>query len=270
MSTFRYPSVFLSHGTPMSAFGEDSYQEMLHQLAQSLPKPKAVLFISAHTVSSDKIHILKTKRNWNQHDYNGFTQELYDIQYECPGDETLATEVASLLNQAGLPTQFDTQGPLDHGIWIPLRHLYPAGDVPVVRLSLPLNMIPAQVLKIGHTLAKLREQGILLIASGGAVHNLKLLKWHEKKGEGAEWAHEFEQWLILMLKTKNVDALLTAEEHPLYLKAHPSQEHFLPLLFTVGAALPSDEVHILHFGIEYGSLSTLCFSLNIEQKLALH
>ena len=270
MNSFRFPSVFLSHGTPMLAYGEDRYQEMLAAFSESLPKPKAILFVSAHSVSSDQIHVLKTKQNWIQHDFNGFPKDLYDIQYQCPGDENLALEVADLFLKAGFSCAIDTDAPLDHGIWIPLRHLYPKGDVPVVRLSLPLNLEPAKILKMGHTLAKLREQGIMIIASGGAVHNLQKMKWAEKNSSGQNWAKEFEEFLILVLGNKDVEALLGAAEHPSFQKAHPSMEHFLPLLFSVGAALTGDEVKILHRGIEYDSLSMLCFSLNHAQNLPLH
>ena len=142
--------------------------------------------------------------------------------------------------------------------------------MPVVRVSLPLNLLPAEILKMGHALAKLREQGILIIASGGAVHNLRELKWSEKTTPGKDWAREFEEWLILVLSVKDVEAMLGAEEHPLFAKAHPSTEHFLPMLFAIGAALTGDEVHILHRGIEYDSLSMLCFSLNHAQNLSLN
>ena len=242
---------------------------MLENLAQSFPKPKAIIFLSAHSVSSDQVHILKTKKNWIQYDFMGFPDELYQVKYECPGDEAIATEIASALEQAGFKTQFDQNAPLDHGVWIPLLHLYPKGDVPVVRVSLPLNLIPAQILKMGHALSKFREQGILVMSSGGAVHNLKQLKWSEKNGAGSPWAQEFEEWLIQTLQKKDVDALITAEEHPLFHKAHPSQEHFLPILFSVGAALPSDEVKILQRGVEYESLSMLSFSLNLESNPSL-
>lgn len=270
MSVFRFPSLFLSHGTPMLAFGEDQYQAMLEKFAASLPKPKGIIFVSSHSVSSDQVHLLKTEKNWIQHDYNGFPKELYDIQYSCPGDDALANEAAALLLQAGFQTNFDTDAPLDHGIWIPLLHLYPKGDVPVVRMSLPLNLDPPQILKMGHSLAKLREQGIMIIASGGAVHNLQKMQWSKKHGEGKDWAKSFEEFVVGALIHKDVEALLAADQHPSYAMAHPSQEHFLPLLFSVGAALTGDSVNILYRGIEYDSLSMLCFSLNHEQNQSLH
>jgi 4,5-DOPA dioxygenase extradiol len=270
MSAYRYPTVFLSHGTPMHAFGEDAYQAMLEKFSASLPKPKAVVFVSAHSVSSEPIHILKTEKNTIRHDFSGFPDELYQIDYSCPGDPELADQIVDLFSKDGFQTLTEIAGPLDHGIWIPLRHLYPKGDVPVVRISLPIHFEPAKILKMGHTLAALREQGILVISSGGAVHNLRELKWAEKTGPGRDYAVQFEEFLVLALQNKDVEAVLHSEDLPFFKQAHPTLEHFLPLLFAVGAALPGDEVTILFRGIEYGTLSMLCFSLNHVQNQSLH
>ena len=171
MSSYRYPSVFLSHGTPMHAYGEDRYQEMLVSFAASVPKPKALIFVSAHSVSSEQIHVLKTDRNTIHHDFMGFPKELYEINYTCPGDPILADQIIQSLTQAGFDAIGEPHAPLDHGIWIPLRNLYPKGDVPVVRISLPIGLEPAKILKMGHALAAFREQGMMIVASGGAVHN---------------------------------------------------------------------------------------------------
>ncbi len=270
MAAFRYPTVFFSHGTPMLAYGEDPYQETLLAYAESFPKPKAILCISAHSLSNDQIHVLKCEQNRIQHDFTGFPKDLYQIQYTCPGLPALSDDVADLLAKAGMNVSLGSEGPLDHGIWIPLSHLYPKGDVPVVRISLPINFLPAQILKMGHVLSKLREQGVLIMASGGAVHNLGKIQWSKKSSPGLPWATEFESWLAHCLMTKDVETLMAFEEHPHFQQAHPSTEHFLPIIFSIGSALPGDEVSILFSGIEYESLSMLCFSLNHAQAQALH
>jgi 4,5-DOPA dioxygenase extradiol len=262
MSAFRFPSLFISHGTPMSAFGEDPYQSALSSLSNSLPRPKAILVLSAHSISNSRIHVLKTARNRIQHDFTGFPRELYELEYSCPGSPELADQISRLLANSGLEVKVETDAPLDHGIWVPLLHMYPECDIPVVRVSLPLNLLPAQILKMGHALSSLREQGVLMIASGGAVHNLSELQWSGKNTPGAEWALQFEQWLIQSLRNKDVEALMNFEEHPLFRRAHPSSEHFLPVLFAVGSALPGDEFSEVFRGIQYESLSMLCFSLN--------
>ncbi len=270
MSAYRYPSVFLSHGTPMLAFGEDRYQETLLALSNSMPKPKAIIFISAHSVSNEDIHILAAEKNRIQHDFTGFPVELYDIHYECPGSPAVAEQLSGLFSQAGFKVKMERAAPLDHGIWIPLLHLYPKGEVPVVRISLPTGLLPAQILKMGRTLASLREQGFLILSSGGAVNNLQAIKWSGKSSPGAQWAVQFENWVIESLQSKNVEALMNFEDHPDFLKAHPSPEHFLPILITVGSALPGDEPSVIFKGIEYESLSMLCFSLGLPDKTVYH
>jgi 4,5-DOPA dioxygenase extradiol len=266
MSPFRYPTLFISHGTPMLAFGDDPFHHRLREFAAQLPKPKAIVVVSAHSVSSESVHVLRTEHNRIQHDFSGFPKALYEIQYSPPGEPWLAEEIATLLHEATFKVEIDTAAPLDHGVWVPLMALYPQGDVPVVRVSLPIGLVPAQVLKLGRTLSKLRERGVMLIGTGGAVHNLRELKWAEKSGPGAAWAHEFETFIVTVLQHKDVDTLLGADEHPHFSRAHPSNEHFLPIYFTVGAALPNDELQVIHRGIEYDSLSMLTFSLNRENS----
>lgn len=274
MSSFRYPTVFISHGTPMLAFGDDPFHENLARFSASIPKPKAIAIVSAHSVSSEDVHVLRTDKNWIQYDFSGFPKELYQIKYECAGDPKLADEIVRLLQDAQFSVKVDTDAPLDHGIWVPLLSLYPKGDVPVVRISLPINLIPIQLLKLGHTLSKLRENGVMLIGTGGAVHNLSELKWSQKHGPGHDWAKEFEQYVLLAVQNKDVDALVAIDENPEFFKAHPSAEHYLPILFAVGAALPGDEMRVIFKGVEYGSLSMLCFELNrkgeIEKAHSLH
>ncbi len=241
---------------------------MLKNFADSLPKPKAVVFISAHSVSSETVHVLKTEKNTIIHDFTGFPPDLYQVQYQCNGDPTLSDQISKLLVKDGFQTRMDLDSPLDHGIWVPMKHLYPKGDVPVIRVSLPLNLTPALILKLGHALAPLREEGVMIISSGGAVHNLRELRWSHKTLEGAAWAKEFEDWLIAMLNKKDVDSIVNAEEHPHFYQSHPSQEHFLPIISAIGEALPGDQLKILHRGIEYFSLSMLCFALHSDEKNA--
>ncbi len=269
-STFRFPALFVSHGTPMLAYGESPVSDALSALTQTLPKPKALLFVSSHALSSDSIHVLSTEKNTIQHDFSGFQKDLYSLNYPCPGSPALADQVAQLLSQAQFQVKLDRSGPLDHGIWIPSLHLYPKADIPVIRVSIPTTLAPAYILKMGHTLSKLREEGIMLIGSGGAVHNLSRLEWSQKNGPAQSFATQFESWIIDCLTRKDVESLILAEEHPNFFTAHPTSEHYLPLLFTVGSSLPQDDLQILHRGIEYSSLSMLCFSLNRSVSHELH
>jgi len=270
MATFRFPSLFVSHGSPMLAYGDDPAQEALSRLALGMPRPKAVICLSAHSVSRDQVKVLKTSSNTIQHDFGGFPDDLYEIDYACSGDPALSDRIISLLKESGIPATADPSGPLDHGIWIPLMHLYPKGEIPVIRISLPLEFQPLQIMKMGQALSVLREQGVLLMASGGAVHNLRELRWAEKRGAGADFAVRFEEWLISCLQRKDVESLVTFEENTDFLKSHPTSEHFLPLLFTVGSALPKDDFRMVHRGIEYSTLSMLSFVLNHENDQILH
>ena len=254
----------------MHAFGEDAYQDMLEKFAASLPKPKAIVFVSSHSISGDQVHVLRTEKNTIQHDFMGFPEALYKIDYTCPGDTMLADQITQTLRNDGFETHNDTDAPLDHGIWIPLRHLYPKGDVPVVRISLPVDLEPAKILKMGHTISQLRNEGVMIIASGGAVHNLGKMKWSEKVGKGQDYANQYEEFLVLALQNKDVEAILHSDELPFFKKAHPTIEHFLPMIFSIGATLPGDEVTILFRGVEYDTLSMLCFSLNHVQNQSLH
>jgi 4,5-DOPA dioxygenase extradiol len=270
MAAFRFPSLFVSHGSPMLAYGDDPAQEALARLSASLPHPKAIVCLSAHSVSRDRIQVLRAQTHSIQHDFGGFPEDLYQIRYPCQGDPALADRIVALFQEAGLPASADPSGPLDHGVWIPLLHLYPKGDVPVIRVSLPLEFQPLQVMKMGQVLSALREQGVLLLGSGGAVHNLRELRWAEKRGKGADFALRFEEWLITCLQKKDVESLVTFEENPDFFKSHPTSEHFLPLLFTVGSALPQDEFQLVHRGVEYSTLSMLSFTLNHESDHLLH
>lgn len=270
MNAYRYPTVFLSHGTPMHAFGEDAYQNSISNFSASFPKPKAIVFVTSHAVSSEHVLILKTEKNSIRHDFSGFPKELYDIQYSCPGDMELADKIEERFKVAGFKTLMEYTVPLDHAVWIPLMHLYPKGDVPVTRVSLPVNLEPAQILKMGHTLASLREQGYLIVSSGGAVHNMREIKWAEKQGAGHEYARHFEEFIVLALQNKDVEAILHSDELPFFKSSHPTLESFNPLVFAVGATLVGDNVNIIFRGIEYGSLSMLCFSLNHAQTQPLH
>ncbi len=272
---YRYPTFFISHGTPMLAFGEDHFQEMLAAFGQRQPKPKAIVVVSAHTVSADNILVSKNLSNRTLYDFSGFPQELYEFEYDPPGSPDLADRVIGLLREHTFQVDGDSKPDdrtlIDHGIWVPLMHMYPKADVPIVRVSLPLGLTPTHILKMGRALAPLREEGVMIMGSGGAVHNLRELTWHEKSGPGANWATQFEEWLLQMLQEKNVQELAALESaHPEFHHAHPSHEHYLPLLFTVGAALKDDEVEILKQGIEYGTLSMLSFALNKKDDTCLN
>jgi 4,5-DOPA dioxygenase extradiol len=272
------PSVFISHGTPMLALEdprgqcqedqesrkcEDQAVLAIYSFFKSLPKPRAVVVVSAHGVSPyPGVEVSADPNSKLFYDFWGFPAELYQVSYPCPGDPELAGKVVSLLKGAGFQASLRTGHQLDHGVWVPLKMAFPEANVPVVQVTMPQPCDPREVLKLGHALADLRKENVMILGSGGAVHNLERLVWHGKHGEAASWATAFEDWLNQMISEKNVEALLNFEsEGPMAKLAHPTVEHLLPLFFALGAACPGDHYVRIFKGIQYHSLSMLSFAL---------
>ncbi len=272
------PSLFISHGTPMLALAEtsgpdaDPFAEALHRFAKTLPRPDAIIVVSAHGTSpaegaaaqSPLVEISIGHRNSVEYDFGGFPGELYQLTYPAPGAPELSARIASLLADAGFQTSLNSNWRLDHGVWVPLRIAFPSADIPVIQVSLPYPGDPRLTLKLGRALAPLRLENCLLIGSGGGVHNLGELNWAAKSSTRAEpWAVEFEDWVIENLQRKDVETLLHFEnEAPSAARAHPTPEHFFPIFFPIGATLPKDEAVVIHRGIEYGTLSMLTVALS--------
>ncbi|VXD02138.1 4,5-DOPA dioxygenase extradiol [Pseudomonas sp. 8Z] len=245
------PTLFISHGSPMLALDPGASGSALAQLAAELPRPQAIVVVSAHWESG---HLLLTgaahPQTW--HDFYGFPPALHALQYPAPGNPTLAEEVVELLGAAGLNAALDPRRPFDHGAWVPLSLMYPAADIPVIQLSLPSRHGPELQTRIGHALANLRERDILLIGSGSITHNLRELDWHAGPEQIADWAEEFRQWMVQHLAADNEQALHHyREQAPYAARNHPSDEHLLPLFFARAAGGP---LTIAHSGFTYGSL----------------
>ena len=258
------PAIFISHGTPMLALAEDEYTAALKQFAVSLPeKPKAIVVVSAHgTSETDLTEISVGNKCALNYDFGGFPGELYRLEYPCPGSPELSARIAALLSDAGLSTALSSTARLDHGVWIPLRVAFPEATIPVVQVSMPYPTEPQTILKMGKALSTLREEGVLLIGSGGIVHNLEHLVWHGKGNTAETWAVEFENWVKEKLVRKDVEGLLHfRDDAPHANLAHPTPEHFYPIFFTIGASLAGEQAFPIFEGFQYGSLSMLCFAL---------
>ncbi len=247
----------------MLALAEDDYTQAVHGYFRTLPRPRAVVVLSAHNRSqSDVVEISAAKQPGIDYDFSGFPNELYQLEYNCPGSPEVAIEVAARAGAAGFKTELNTTHRMDHGVWIPLKVAYPEANVPVVQISMPYGNNASAVLKLGQALAPLREQGVLILGTGGAVHNLSKLKWSEKDTGKAPWAEEFESWLMGCLARKDVQSLVNYRDvAPNAELAHPTPEHFYPILFTVGAALSGDRALGIYEGIQYYSLSMFSFAL---------
>ena len=246
------PSLFLAHGSPMLALEGGAWGQAVSALGRALPPLRAVLVCSAHWEAPGPFQVSSGEEPGVMHDFGGFPEALYALDYPAPGSPELAAEVGGLLAQAGLETRSDPGRPLDHGAWVPLRFLLPEADVPVVQLSLPKARTPELLLAAGRALAPLRERGVLILGSGGIVHNLRRLDW-EGASEPQPWAASFEGWIHAQLVAGNRAALMRWAEAPGSAESVPTSEHLDPLFVAMGASGKPPE--LLYAGWQLGSLS---------------
>ncbi|QJQ19751.1 dioxygenase [Pseudomonas sp. SK] len=245
------PSLFISHGSPMLALQPGASGPALAGLANRLARPKAIVVVSAHWESRELL-VTGSERPETWHDFHGFPQALYAVQYPAPGEPALARQVSALLSAAGLPARLDPQRPFDHGAWVPLSLMYPDANIPVVQVSLPSHLGPALQLKVGQALAGLRDQGVLLIGSGSITHNLGELDWHAGPEVIEPWALAFRDWVVEKLQADDQAALLDYRQlAPNAVRNHPSDEHLLPLFFALGAG---GKCGVVHQGFTLGAL----------------
>jgi len=246
-----FPSLYISHGSPMLALEPGASGPALARLAAEIPKPKAIVIVSAHWESNELL-VSGSPQPETWHDFGGFPKALFEVQYPAPGDPRLAVEVAELLKTAGFPARIDSNRPFDHGVWVPLSLMYPQADIPIVQVSLPTRGGPALQTRVGRALASLREQGILLIGSGSITHNLRELDWHAGPESVEPWALAFRDWMIEKLAANDEAALHDYRaQAPNAVRNHPSDEHLLPLYFARAAG---GQFGVAHQGFTMGAL----------------
>jgi 4,5-DOPA dioxygenase extradiol len=256
------PVVFISHGSPMALIDDDEYTRSLRTLGQAIPTPAAIVVVSAHWQERSPIRVTSAAQPELIYDFGGFPRELYQLGYPSPGAPELATEIVALLEAGGFPARPDPERGLDHGTWSPLRHAYPSATVPVVQVSLPRRADPAALLRVGQALAPLRDRNVLLIGSGGIVHNLGRVIFDQKDAPLAPWALEFDGWVRDRVAARQLDQLVDYRAlAPHASLAVPSTEHFDPLFVVLGASTSRDRMSTVHEGIQYGSLSMQTFLL---------
>lgn len=249
------PAIFFGHGNPMNALAENGYTASWRRIGEQVTRPKAVLAISAHWyVPGTGVTISTAPRTI--HDFGGFPEELFRVQYPAPGDVVLAHRVQQLLEP--LPVRLDTSWGLDHGTWSVLCHVYPSADVPVVQLSIDENKPAAFHYELGRRLAPLREEGVLIVGSGNLVHNLRAYTWGRPQADPYDWSVRFEERareLILADDTRPlIDYPKLGDDARLSI---PTPEHYLPLLYVLGARQASDGIAFPVEGMEGGSISML-------------
>ena len=256
------PVVFTAHGNPMNALGGTPFAAFLGEWGQSLPLPRAVLCVSAHW-ERPRLAVTAGERPDTVHDFYGFPEDLYRLRYPAPGSPALAVRVRELLVASGQGCNLEPGRGLDHGAWSPLLHLFPRADVPVVQLSLPLGASMASHLEIGKALAPLRMEGVLVLGSGNLVHNLRTADLRHRDRDVAEWARRFDEWVATRLAVWDLDALASPWfAMPDGRLAHPSLEHYAPLLVACGAAGAGPAVSFPFEGFEHGTLSMRCVQMD--------
>ncbi len=255
------PTLFVSHGAPTLITERGRTADFLRELHQVLPRPRAILCVSAHW-ETDQPMLTGSAAPPTIHDFMGFPQELYALQYPAPGDPALALRTQTLLNAADLNATLHPQRGLDHGAWVPLALAYPQADIPVVQLSVQPQRNPAHHFALGRALRPLRDEGVLILASGGATHNLREFRGQAINTAPPDYVLAFDAWLTAAITRGDVAELLDYLAHaPHALRNHPTPEHFLPLLVALGAANAATG-RALHEGFNYGILSMATYAWN--------
>lgn len=256
------PSYFIAHGAPSLVLEDHAYTDLLKQFASSINplKPKAIVIFSAHW--EQPVQTMSAVERYSTiYDFGGFQDELYQMTYPALGDLALSDQIQALFAQHGIESVKDEQRGLDHGAWAVLKLMYPNADIPVVALSVNRYLSNEQQYQIGQALSELREQDVLIIGSGGTVHNLFSVNW---RAEGIDpWAAEFDNWLQNKLETWDTEALFNyREQAPHAREAVPTSEHFIPLLLAMGAGDQNRDARLLHRSYQYGNLSLSCWQFN--------
>lgn len=251
------PSLFIAHGAPLLAIENNEYTQFVNQLGKDLPKPKAIILFSAHwEAANQKVSLVDEFETI--YDFGGFPEELYRIKYPAKGNKDITEEIKELFREQGISFETDTARGLDHGAWVVLKMLYPNADIPVISMSVNQHLTPEQQYQIGRSLSVLREQDVLIIGSGGTVHNLRAVGWERDGKVNDQWAVEFDQWLENHLHDWDTASLFDyyslAPNAQLAVPPH-GKEHFIPLFYAMGAADDQRKATLLHRSYRYGNLS---------------
>lgn len=248
------PSLFIAHGSPMIAIEETKYTKFLNELGKQL-NPKGIVVFSAHH-ESEIITVSSSNEPYKIiYDFSGFPKKLYQVTYQVKGSTVLSNQVAELLNQQDIQTQFKTNRGLDHGVWAPLKHLFPNPSVPIVNVSINPYLSIQNQIEIGQAIKTLGQEDILVIGSGGSVHNFAQLKFNTTTID--QWAIDFDNWLIQTILKQDIEEL----DHYLNKAPHanlavPTPEHLVPLFIAMGSG--NTDTKVLYRDYDYGSLSYLC------------
>lgn len=258
----KQPTLFISHGSPMMALDDSPTSRFLKQLGTTLSKPKAIVVFSAHFDVPGDIVITAGARPETIHDFGGFPQELYEVEYPAPGARESAKDIAARFEQAGLQPILDKSQGWDHGVWVPLRLMFPEAEIPVVAVSINSRLGAETNYAFGKLLASLKDENILIIGSGSITHNLREIYTDARTPKRLEMSEAFTSWIYEKLMAKDTDALLDYREQAPFVRFnHPSQEHFLPLIAAMGSS-DLQTVERLHQGFEAEILGMDAYRFN--------
>ena len=254
-STKRMPALFLGHGSPMNAIEENEFVSGWREAGKSLPKPKAILCISAHWETRGTF-VTAMEKPPTIHDFGGFPPRLYEVQYPAPGSPELAAETREVITRT--PVGLDQKWGLDHGCWSVVKHLYPAADVPIVQMSLDYYQKPGFHYDLGKELSSLRRKGILIVGSGNLVHNLGKVAWDKlnEPGYGYDWALEANGKMKELMLEGDFRSLINYQSNGKSFElAIPTPEHFLPLLYILGLKEENEKISFFNDKAVAGSLT---------------
>ncbi len=257
------PVLFLSHGSPALALTDSPARRFLVGLGRSLPRPKAIVLVSAHWEAVGGAAVSLAPWPETLYDFGGFSPVLRMIRYPAPGAPELAEQAAVLLEQAGLQVGRSTTRGFDHGAWVPLHLMFPAADIPTFQISVMRGASAAEHVKLGRALAALREQGVCIIGSGLLTHNLYEFRGQPIDAPMPAWVGEFSAWMHDRLAAHATEALLDYRQAaPFAAENHPSDEHLMPLFVALGAAGEDWQAQRIHSSAEYGVFAMDCYAFS--------
>jgi 4,5-DOPA dioxygenase extradiol len=268
MTSNLLPSLFLSHGAPTLPLTATPARAFLQELGGKLPRPKAILVISAHWETAVPM-VSAVERNDTIHDFGGFPRALYELQYPATGSPLVAARVSELLRTSGFECKTDHRRGLDHGAWVPLLLMYPQADIPVLQLSIQPHLGTRHHLAMGRTLAPLCEEGVLIIGSGSLTHDLSEFRGHDPNDPAPDWVNSFANWIHASLSSSATDDLLDYRHRaPFATKNHPTEEHLLPLYAALGAAGADANAERLHASSTYSILRMDVYAFEAASRAA--
>lgn len=254
----RMPTLFIGHGSPMNALANNTFTQALERIGNQLPRPDAILCVSAHWMTQGGTAVTKMENPPTIHDFYGFPKELFEVQYPAPGKPEIADLVQSTVTAQSIFSDTEQWG-LDHGTWSVLRHMYPSADIPVLQLSIDMTKTPEQHFNLGQELSSLRDKGVMIIGSGNIVHNLRKIQW-DPQAKPFDWALEYDAWIKKNLEERNFKALhqkfLNSEAGKL---SNPTLDHYLPMLYVLGAGKNEPTLTTEYEEIQNSSISMRTF-----------